>query len=244
MSDSLAGMSEVGPKAVAIVQSSYIPWKGYFDLINSVDEFILYDDQQYTRRDWRNRNRVKTSQGPVWLSIPVKVKGRYHQRIDETEVSDPSWQERHWRTIVHAYGRAPHFDTYRDRLTELYASCTARHLSEINRAFLEAICELLSIRTPFVSSTKYAAEGASTDRLVQLCRAASATSYLSGPRARAYLDESRFREAGIEVRYMDYSDYPEYEQLHPPFEHRVSIIDLLVHTGPEARQFLKSTRSS
>lgn len=237
-------MSDVSPKVVAIVQSSYIPWKGYFDLINSVDEFIVYDDQQYTRRDWRNRNRIKTGQGTVWLSIPVKVKGRYHQRIDETEVSDPSWQERHWRTIVHAYGRAPHFDMYRDRLMKLYEGCTELLLSRINTAFLEAICELLAIRTSFVYSTKYAAEGASTDRLVHLCRAASATSYLSGPRARAYLDESQFREAGIEVRYMDYSGYPEYEQLYPPFEHHVSIVDLLVHTGPEARRFLKSTSSS
>jgi hypothetical protein len=234
----------MSPKAVAIVQSSYIPWKGYFDLIDSVDEFIVYDDQQYTRRDWRNRNRVKTPQGTAWLSIPVKVRGRYHQRIDETEVADATWPERHWQTLVHAYGRAPYFDTYRDRLHALYEDCTEVLLSRINRLFLEAICQLLGIRTRFASSTEYDVEGAKTDRLVALCRAASATSYLSGPRARAYLDESRFRDAGVEVRYMDYTGYPEYEQLHPPFEHEVSIVDLLVHTGPEARRFLKSTPGS
>ena len=233
-------MSDVESKTVAIVQSSYIPWKGYFDLINSVDEFILYDDRQYTRRDWRNRNRIKTAQGTAWLSIPVKIKGRYEQRIDETEVSDPAWPERHWKTIVHAYSRAPHFDVYQDSLHALYQQCTEVLLSRINRTFLEEICDFLGIRTPFVWSTEYQASGGRTERLVALCRSASATTYVSGPTARAYIDESLFHDAGIELRYMDYSGYPEYEQLHPPFEHTVSIVDLLVHTGEAARQFLKS----
>jgi len=237
-------MSDLEPKTVAIVQSSYIPWKGYFDLINSADEFIVYDDQQYTRRDWRNRNRIKTAQGTAWLSIPVKAKGRYHQRIDETEISDRTWPERHWKTIAQTYGKARHFETHRTRLRALYEGCSEGLLSQINRIFLEAICQLLDIRTRFVESTAYDVEGAKTDRLLALCRAASATSYLSGPRARAYLDEARFRAAGIEVRYMDYSGYPEYEQLYPPFEHEVSIVDLLVHTGSDARRFLNSTAHS
>ena len=232
-------VSEVGSKAVAIVQSNYIPWKGYFDLIDSVDEFIVYDDQQYTRRDWRNRNRIKTAQGTTWLSIPVKVKGRYHQRIDETEISDDTWAERHWQTIVHAYGRAPFFDAYGDRLLALYERRTEPLLSAVNQALLEGLCHMLGIETAFTSSSDYEADGVKTERLVALCRAASATSYLSGPSARAYLDESRFHDVGIDVRYMDYGGYPEYDQLHPPFEHAVSIIDLVVHTGPEARRFLK-----
>jgi len=227
-------------KSVAIVQSCYIPWKGYFDLINAVDEFILYDDQQYTRRDWRNRNRVKTAQGTIWLSIPVRVKGKYLQRIDETEVSDPAWAERHWLTLVHAYGQAPYFERYRDRLQRLYHESSEVLLSKVNRHFLEVICHLLGIRTRLVWSTDYEVEGARTERLVNLCRAAGATSYLSGPSARAYLDEAIFERAGIELRYMDYSGYPEYEQLHPPFEHAVSIVDLLVHTGPSAPRYLKS----
>lgn len=228
------------PKSVAIVQSSYIPWKGYFDLIDSVDEFVLYDDQQYTRRDWRNRNRIKTAQGPIWLTIPVQVKGRYHQKIQETTVSDPAWANRHWRTIEHAYGRAPHFDEHRDVLHRLYAECDEGFLSDVNRRFLDVLCDLLGIRTRIVWSTDYEAEGAKTERLVSLCRAAGATSYLSGPTARAYLNESRFDDAGIELRFMDYSAYPQYEQLYPPFEHAVSVIDLLVHTGPAARSYLKS----
>jgi WbqC-like protein family len=230
-------------KSVAIVQSSYIPWKGYFDLIDSVDEFILYDDQQYTRRDWRNRNRIKTAQGTMWLTIPVNVKGRYHQRIDETTVSDPDWASRHWKTIEHAYRHAPHFEEQRDVLQRLYSESDEELLSAVNRRFLHAICDLLAIRTRITSSAEYEAEGAKTERIVSLCRAAGATSYLSGPTARAYLDESRFEEAGIELRFMDYSGYPEYEQLYPPFEHAVSVIDLIVHTGPAARRYMKSLSS-
>jgi hypothetical protein len=230
-------------KSVAIVQSSYIPWKGYFDLIDSVDELILYDDQQYTRRDWRNRNRIKTPQGTIWLTIPVHVKGRYHQRIDETTVSDFAWPGRHWRTIENTYRRAPHFEEQRDVLYRLYSECEEAFLSAINRRFLDAICSMLGIRTRITSSTSYEAEGVKTERVVGLCRAAGATLYLSGPTARAYLDESQFDEAGIELRFMDYSSYPAYEQLYPPFEHAVSAIDLLVHTGPSARTYLKSVSS-
>lgn len=233
-------VTDVAPKSVAIVQSSYIPWKGYFDLINSVDEFILYDDQQYTRRDWRNRNRVKSAQGTIWLSIPVKVKGKYLQRIDETEVSDPTWPDRHWHTVAHTYGRAPYFAAYRDELQALYDDSREVLLSRINRRFLEEICTLLGISTRFVWSTEYEVDGSKSDRLVALCRAAGASVYLSGPSARAYLDESLFVDAGIELRYMDYSGYPEYEQLHPPFEHAVSVVDLIVHTGPSAKRYLKS----
>jgi hypothetical protein len=168
------------------------------------------------------------------------VKGKYHQRIDETAVSDPTWASRHWRTIEHAYGRAPHFEGQRDLLQSLYAECDDVLLSAINRRFLHAICDLLGIGTHITSSEDYEAEGTKTQRLVSLCRAAGATSYLSGPTARAYLDESLFDEAGIELRFMDYSGYPEYDQLHPPFEHEVSVIDLLVHTGPAAPGYLKS----
>ena len=229
------------PKSVAIVQSCYVPWKGYFDLVNSVDEFILYDDRQYTRRDWRNRNRIKTAQGVKWLSIPVKTKGKYAQRIDETEVSDQRWAELHWQTLTHAYARAPYFDLYRETLEVLYRGCGETCLNIVNRRFLEAFCELLGVDTPLAWSTDYAAEGSKTERLVSLCQAARATSYLSGPNARAYLDEPLFENAGIELRYFDYSGYAEYTQLHPPFEHHVSVIDLLVHTGPAAACYLKST---
>jgi hypothetical protein len=229
-----------GAKRVAIVQSNYIPWKGYFDLINMVDEFILYDDRQYTRRDWRNRNLIKTGQGLRWLTVPVRAKGRYVQRIDETMISDLAWSERHWRALEHAYGGAPHFRAYRDAIGALYAEPGQERLSDVNRRFLEAISMLLEIETKFTWSTDYQAEGDRTARLISLCRQAGADEYLSGPSARAYIDESQFQTAGIELVYMDYSGYPEYTQLHGPFEHGVSILDLLFNAGPDAPRFMKS----
>jgi WbqC-like protein family len=230
----------VSPKRVAIVQSCYIPWKGYFDLVNLVDEFIIYDDRQYTRRDWRNRNRIKTPQGSTWLTIPVEVKGRYDQRIDETRISDPDWADRHWKTLTHTYSSAPFFDDLRDRVESLYARAEDAHLSRVNRLFLDELCGMLGIGTPLSWSTDYEAEGAKTERLVSLCRAAGATTYLSGPSAREYMDEGLFAEAGIELEYMDYSGYPEYPQLHPPFDHAVTVLDLLFNTGPDAPSFMKS----
>jgi hypothetical protein len=230
----------VSRKTIAIVQSCYIPWKGYFDLINLVDEFILYDDRQFTRRDWRNRNRIKTPQGSQWLTIPVEVKGRYHQRIDETHVSDPRWADHHWRSLVQNYSGAPHFDAYRDRVENLYRAADEQRLSLINRRFLEEVCDLLGITTTLAWSTDYRVEGAKTERLVALCRAAGATHYVSGPRAREYMEEERFAEAGIELSYVSYEGYPEYDQLHPPFDHFVTILDLLFHVGPNAPRYMKS----
>jgi hypothetical protein len=226
-------------RSVAIVQSCYIPWKGYFDLMASVDEFILYDDRQFTKRDWRNRNRIKTPQGTQWLTIPVETKGRYEQRIDETVISEPGWAQQHWKTLTHTYAAAPYFADYREQLETLYTGATDERLSLVNRHFLDALNGLLGITTTLSWSTDYEAEGARTERLVSLCRAAEATHYVSGPRAREYMDEAAFADAGIEVSYFDYSGYPEYDQLHPPFDHAVTILDLILNTGPEAASYMK-----
>jgi hypothetical protein len=226
-------------KAVAIVQSNYIPWKGYFDLINMVDEFILLDDVQYTRRDWRNRNRILTASGPVWLTIPVEVRGKYLQQIDEVTIADKSWPGRHWQTLLHTYKRAHCFDETLETIEAAYRGATHRYLSEVNQHFLGVICNLLGINTPITRSTDYAHHGTKTERLVSLCKAAGATEYLSGPSARAYMDEGLMRAEGIRLTYMDYSGYPEYPQLFAPFVHQVSVLDLLFNTGTEAARYLK-----
>jgi WbqC-like protein family len=233
-------MAGAEPRRVAILQSNYIPWKGYFDLINMVDEFILFDSAQYTRRDWRNRNRIKTPSGPAWLTIPVVVKGRYLQTIQETEIEDRSWNERHWKTLVHNCARALYFDTYRDRFEELYLGCQEKLLSRINYRFLAAICEMLGIKTHLTWSMDYPQVEGKTQRLVEWCKQLEATEYLSGPAAKNYVDERLFAEAGITVRYMDYSGYPEYRQLYPPFDHAVSIVDLIFNEGPNATRYMKS----
>ena len=227
-------------KKLAIVQSNYIPWKGYFDLINLVDEFILFDDMQYTRQDWRNRNKIKTPNGPMWLTIPVQVKGRYSQEIRETVIADPRWNQQHWKSIVHNYARAKHFQTYRELFEELYLDCKERFLSRINYRFLTAICEILGVETKLSWSMDYRLAEGKTERLIDLCKQAGATGYISGPTAKGYIDEELFRQEGIVLRYMDYSGYPEYNQLFPPFDHYVSIIDLIFNEGPDAPEYMKS----
>jgi WbqC-like protein len=226
-------------KKIAIVQSNYIPWKGYFDMIAAVDEFILYDDMQYTRRDWRNRNYIKTPRGLEWLTIPVDVKGKYLQKIRETRVSDPRWAQGHWSTLVHNYSRARYFPQYRARFEELYLGCAEEMLSLINFRFIEAVCEILGIRTKISWSMDYDLVEGKTERLVGLCKSAGATHYLSGPAARDYIDESLFGQEGIGVSYMDYTGYRPHTQLHGDFQHTVTILDLILNEGPEARRFMK-----
>ena len=227
-------------KKVAIVQSNYIPWKGYFDLINMVDEFILYDDMQYTKRDWRNRNYIKTPRGLEWLTIPVDVSGKYFQKIRETRVSEPGWAKSHWGSIVQNYKTAPHFATYRERFEDLYQGSSEDMLSRINFRFIEAVCEILGIRTKLSWSMDYELVDGKTERLVGLCKSAGATHYLSGPSARDYMDESLFEKEGIAVSYMDYSGYPPYPQLHGEFQHTVTVLDLLFNTGPDASRYMKT----
>ena len=231
------------PKTVAIIQSNYVPWKGYFDIISQADEFILYDDAQYTKRDWRNRNRIKTAHGPLWLTIPVKVKGCYCQRICDVEIAEHGWSTAHWESIRHHYARAAHSGDYEEWLRGLYEEANQRQLSLVNMHFIAAICRLLGIQTQLTWSMDYGAEAKDrTARLVQLCEKAQADIYLTGPSAQAYLNEDVFAEAGIEVRYKDYAGYAEYEQLFPPFEHHVSIIDLILNTGPDATKLMKGAK--
>lgn len=227
-------------KKVAIVQSSYIPWKGYFDLINLVDEFILFDDMQYTKRDWRNRNLIKTPAGLKWLTIPVAVKGNFSQRIKNTQISDLRWSRKHWESIVHNYAKARCFDLYRELFEDLYLGLEEEFLSRVNYLFLTAICKMLGIETKISWSEDYTLVDGKTERLVSICKQAGATTYISGPAARDYLDQTLFDEENIALEYMDYSSYPEYTQLHPPFEHRVSIIDLIFNEGPDATKYMKS----
>ncbi len=227
-------------KSIAIVQSNYIPWKGYFDLINSVDEFVLYDDMQYTRRDWRNRNLIKTPRGLQWLTIPVEVKGKYLQKINETRVDGNAWQEKHWKTIVANYKAAPHFDYCNPVFEKLYLQSTYELLSETNYAFIKAICGLLNIKTKISWSSDYELTGERNERLAYICKQAKADTYLSGPAAKDYMDETVFERNNIKVKWMDYEGYPEYPQFHLPFEHRVSILDLLFHTGAESGKYMKS----
>jgi hypothetical protein len=226
-------------KRIAILQSNYIPWKGYFDLINFVDEFIIYDTAQFTKNDWRNRNKIKTPNGQLWLSIPVVH--NFGQLIQDVVISDPTWSRKHWNSLSQNYAKAACFKFYKSRFEKLYRDCSGEtRLSNINYRFMMEICEVLSIKTPVTWSSDYRLVEGRTERLVDLCKQAGADEYLSGPAARSYIDATRFAEAGIKLIYIDYSGYPEYPQIHPPFEHGVSIVDLIFNTGPEAPGYMKS----
>lgn len=208
-------------------------------MINMADEFVLLDDVQYTRRDWRNRNKIKTAQGLHWLSIPVEVKGRFDIPIADVTVADQSWGIAHWKTLAHAYGKAPAFEEVRQWLEPLYRTMPLR-LSEINRTFIEGINAYLGITTPIHWSTDFITPADKSTRLLSICKSLKATSYLSGPAARAYLDVELFTKDGIAVEWMDYSGYPEYPQLYPPFAHDVSILDLIFSTGKGSKEYMKS----
>jgi len=245
MDDRGAGRSTEAPgrkdTKVAIVQSSYIPWKGYFDLINMADEFVLLDDVKYNGT-WRNRNRILTDHGPRWLTIPVA-----HDRVEpflrlcETRVADPQWTAAHWDTLKTHYRRAPFFPEFYRTFAGVYQELAEEgRLSRINARFIMLVCELLGIKTRISWSMDLPVASGKNERIIAICQALAATEYISGPAAKAYIEPEKFDAAGIRLTYIDYSGYPEYPQLHGPFEHAVSIVDLIFNAGADAPRFMKS----
>ena len=231
------------PRRISIVQSCYVPWKGFFDLIEQCDEYVIFDSVQYVKRHWHNRNRIKTANGLEWLTIPVVSKGRFGQPIDEVTIEKP-WAEKHWRALELAYKRAPFFEHYAPAVKRWYEVADKKTLlTDVNALFLRGICKTLGLKTKIARDTAYPTKGVKTERLLGIVRAAGADHYLSGPSARAYFDEAAFKAAGVTPEWMDYDGYPEYKQLHGGFEHAVSVLDLLFNTGPDALRYLRRTSS-
>lgn len=226
-------------KKLAILQSNYIPWKGYFDIINIVDEFIIYDQAQYTKNDWRNRNKIKTSQGIQWITIPVRQES-LEQKIRDTKITDNKWYIKHWRAISQNYAKAKYFKEYKPLFEKFYLDCNEQYLSQINYNFIAAINEILGIKTKIRWSSEFKLVDGQTEKLLGICKDCNADIYLSGPAAKSYFDEDLANSMGIAVEWMDYSGYPEYQQLYPPFEHGVSILDLIFNEGINATKFMKS----
>jgi hypothetical protein len=230
-------------KKIAILQSNYIPWKGYFDMIAAVDEFILFDDMQYTRRDWRNRNQIKTPQGTKWLTVPVQVKGKYDQKIKETLIDAPIWSAVHWNALAQNYRLTPYFDEISAWLEPLYLDGAYTHISQLNRRFIEAVCHYLDIKTIISNSWDYTLVDGKTERLADLCKQAGGTEYISGPSAKGYVEESIFTEMGIKLTWFDYEHYPEYPQQWGEFTHGVTILDLLFNCGKNSHQYMRYVRT-
>lgn len=229
----------MGNKKVAISQSNYIPWKGYFDMIAVVDEFILFDDMQFTRRDWRNRNRIKTPQGPQWLTVPVQVKGKYNQKIKDTLIDGTEWAKTHWKTLKQNYCRAPYFDEISVWLEPLYITESHVYISQLNRCFIEAICQYLNIKTVISNSSDYDLIEGKTERLTHLCKQAGAAEYISGPSAKDYVEEEIFGAMNIDITWFDYTGYLEYPQLWGKFIHELTILDLLFNCGKDAFKYMR-----
>ena len=224
-----------------ILQPSYIPWRGYFHQIWKADLFIFYDDVQYDKNGWRNRNRIKTSQGLQWLTIPVHTKGSVLEGtpINQIKISwEKPWNINHWRGIQFSYQKAPFFSHYKDYFDSVYNRKPELLADFIIETTIE-ISRLVGIdHTQFIrSSVLKDIEGSRTDKLISILKKVGADHYISGPSAKNYIENEKFEEAGIKLEYMDYN-YPEYEQLHPPYESQVSIIDLLFMKGIDALKFI------
>jgi hypothetical protein len=229
-----------GPVKAVILQPSYIPWRGVFHQIQKADVFVFYDDVQYDKRGWRNRNRIKTPGGSHWLTIPVRSRGAQVERTPIREIQicwERPWTQKHWEATRHAYSRAPYFERY----APLLEACFARRhelLADLTIDLTVRLARELGLEGKrFLRSSSLPASGAKDDRLISLMNALSAQHYISGPSARAYIDEAKVNAAGITVEYMSY-DYPPYEQLYPPYDPHVSILDLLFMKGPEAPRFI------
>jgi len=218
-------------KKIAILQSNYIPWKSYFDIIKQVDTFVVYDEVQYTKNDWRNRNKIKTPNGLQWLTIPVKQKS-LDQKIFETEVAEQSWRRKHLNSIRLNYARAPFFDLHSQKIEKLYEGNEIL-LSEINLKFIKGICKILNIQTQIIDSKELHLTGDKNQRLIDACKKLNATHYLSGKSAQSYIDLSQFDDNNIVIEWMDYSYFKDYQQLFPPFEIGVSVLDWIFNTNCE-----------
>ncbi|KZS41293.1 hypothetical protein AWE51_23090 [Aquimarina aggregata] len=210
-------------------------------MINMVDVFVIYDEVQYTKNDWRNRNILKTKNGLEWITIPVK-QTKLNQSIEETEIFLSKWNIKHWKTLQSVYGKAPFFKVYKEKFEKLYLECDYALLSEINKRFILEICNILGIKTQIIDSKELNLKGGANERLIDACKKLDANRYLSGPAAKAYINDTLFKENDITIEWIDYRGYKEYNQMSAPFEHGVSVLDLIFNEGEKASTFLKSTR--
>jgi hypothetical protein len=223
---------------VVVLQPGYLPWLGFFDQMMRADVFVYYDDVQFDKHGWRNRNRVKSPAGaPHWLTVPVRHSGCGWPSIHAVEIDRRTpWARKHVGTLCHFYARAPFAQTYLPELADLLERPWER-LLDLDLAVIRLCRSWLRIEGPVLLASELGIRGERSERLVKICRRFGATRYLSGSAARGYLDMSLFLRHGITIEWQDYR-HPVYSQLHGPFLSHLSIIDLLVHCGPESRNIV------
>ena len=226
-------------KKIAILQPNYIPWKGVFDLISRVDAFVFYDDVQYTAKDWRSRNRIRTAHGDIWLTVPVLSKGLRDQRICDA-VIDPhsNWQDKHYKAFKANYQKAKYFKDYEYLLEEIYLTRRWAKISDLDIFATKLIAGAMGITAEWHRSSDLGQSGSKDgEKAINLCKLLGCDYFINGPSARTFMDTSLFLENGIELDYISYC-YPEYEQLHQPFVHEVTVLDVIFNCGPDARAFV------
>jgi hypothetical protein len=228
---------------VTILQPSYLPWLGFFEQMQRSDQFVLYDDVQFTRRDWRNRNRIRVLEGSVWLTVPVIQKNKYEQSLLETKIDNStSWKRKHLETIRCHYSKTPFFDLHFPWCEKIF-NREWDFLLDLSLETIQYLKGALKINTPLLRSSELGQSGNKTERLISICKQIGATQYLSGESAKNYISEKDFFDQGIELEYQEYQ-HPEYPQRYEGFVPFLSTIDLLFNCGDKSLEFLKKTDCS
>jgi hypothetical protein len=224
---------------VTIHQPQFMPWLGYLDKIDQTDLFLLLDTVQFKKHEWQNRNRIRTSQGWQWLTVPVLQ--QFGQRIDDVLINPTAaWKDQHLRALEVHYARAPYRDHYLPQLRDLYSTSWVK-LCDLNKATVQWLLMAYGINTPVRCASEYIAREEPTDRLIDLCRMVGATAYLAGAGAGHYMDKPRFETTGIQLELQTFL-HPIYRQVYEPFEPNLSALDLLLMQGPDALVTLRHAR--
>ena len=228
----------------AVMQPTYLPWVGYFDLMDQVDVFVLLDDVAFSRQSWQQRNRVRTASGLTWLTIPVRRENPGSLQIRDVQIADPKFADKHWRTIEQAYARCPFFCGYRDSLREIFVGSEPwQSLAALNIRLIEWLAAAIGIQTPLLVASTLECGGRRGEHVAELCVATNATQYRSPPGAETYLREDAkcFVDRRLELSLHEYR-HPVYPQLHTPFLPHACALDLLFNRGSDALAVLREGR--
>ena len=226
---------------LAVLQPGYLPWLGYFDQVDRADIFIHYDDVQYDKGGWRNRNRIKTVSGSSWLTVPVSLSGKFACQINEVEIdAQRKWSRKHLETLKQNYSKAPYFSKYFIELEDLL-NRPWRKLLDLDLALIEMLSGWLGLKTAIYRSSAIEVDGARNDRLLGLCKHFGADKYLTGDSAKSYLIEEKFNTIDVSVEWQNY-EHPTYPQLHGDFTSHLSIVDVLFNCGDSSLEILRNTK--
>lgn len=226
---------------IGILQPGYLPWLGFFEQMAKVEFFVFLDDVQYTKKDWRSRNRIRTKDGWIWLTVPIITKGKFKQKILEAKIDNSfNWRRKHWRSLEIWYQKAPYFKNYKDFLKNLYSK-EWEYLVDLDLEMIKYLAKALGIKTPTVRSSELKAKGEKTGRVVNICKEVGANLLYDGKAAKDFIDEDLMKRNKIEIEYQDYQ-HPVYRQLYEPFIPYMSVVDLLFNHGDESLDIIISNR--